>query len=221
MSLTDLWPAAGVRVRAGDLELRWIDDDLLVALAELASRGVHVPDAMPFTVPWTRGTPTQVARSVIAYQWAARGRVGPDDLRLELAVLVDGVPVGIQGAGGADWAVVRTAETGSWLGLEHQGRGIGTRMRVLMLALLFDGLGAEEVTSAAWLDNPASNAVSRRVGYQDNGVRRLVREGGVAINQGYRMTRQRWEQVREANLALLAGPTVLDGVARLREQLAE
>ncbi|WP_223171980.1 GNAT family N-acetyltransferase [Microbacterium sp. NIBRBAC000506063] len=145
--LARLWPASGVRARAGDLELRWIDDEMLVALAELAGRGVHDPERMPFYVPWTRGDAGTVARSVITYQWGVRAHVGPEKLMLELGVLHSGTPVGIQGASGSDWGVLRRVETGSWLGREHQGRGIGTRMRALMLFLLFDGLGAREVTS--------------------------------------------------------------------------
>ena len=43
---------------------------------------------------------------------------------------------------------------------------------------MFDHLDAEEVTSGAFLDNPASLAVSRKVGYRDNGVRRLQRRPG-------------------------------------------
>jgi hypothetical protein len=50
--LVRLWPAAGVRARPADLELRWIDDDLLVALSHLAGRGVHDPSRMPFSIPW-------------------------------------------------------------------------------------------------------------------------------------------------------------------------
>jgi RimJ/RimL family protein N-acetyltransferase len=38
-------------------------------------------------------------------------------------------------------------------------------MRQAMCALLFDHLEAEEITSAAFTDNPASLAVSRKVGY--------------------------------------------------------
>ena len=75
-------------------------------------------------------------------------------------------------------------ETGSWLGLAHQGRGIGTRMRQAVCAYAFDHLGAEEVTSGAFLDNPASLAVSRKVGYRPNGVVRLKRrDGEMALNQ--------------------------------------
>lgn len=219
MSLTRLWPPAGLRAVAGDLELRWIDDALLADLAELAARGVHAPDSMPFSVPWTRGTPEEVARSVLTYQWGARADVGPSRLRLELAVVLDGEPVGIQAAGGENWAVLRQVETGSWLGAQHQGLGIGSRMRALMLELLFDGLGAAVVRSAAFTDNAASNAVSRRVGYLDDGEDRLVREGAVAIARRYVLARERWLAVRAANLEMLGAPVLLEGVRAVREMI--
>ncbi|MFC4243781.1 GNAT family N-acetyltransferase [Gryllotalpicola reticulitermitis] len=220
-ALIRLWPAAGVSARAGDLELRWIDDELLVQLAELAARGVHDEAAMPFYTAWTRGTPEQVARSVLAYQWSIRSRIaarGP--FSLELAVLVDGVVVGSQGAGGADWTVLKSVETGSWLGREHQGRGIGTRMRALMLHLLFEGLGADEVTSGAFADNAASNAVSVKTGYLPDGVDRRAREGVAAVVNRYRMPRATWLEVRERNATLLGAPVVLAGVDALASALA-
>ena len=162
--LTRLWPASAVRVSAGDLELRWIDDELLVELAELAGRGIHSPDAMPFEHPWTRGTPVEVARSVLAYQWRARPDVSPSRFVLELAVIEKGVPVGVQGLVADDWSVLGHVRTGSWLGAEHQGRGIGTQMRVMALNLIFAGLDAREASSGAFADNAASNAVSRAAG---------------------------------------------------------
>ena len=43
--------------------------------------------------------------------------------------------------------------------------------------------------SAAFLDNPASLAVSRKVGYQPTGVSRIKRrEGELALNQGLVLT---------------------------------
>jgi RimJ/RimL family protein N-acetyltransferase len=213
--LARLWPAAGLRARAGAIELRWIDDELLLQIADLAARGIHDDDRMPFAVPWTRGTPEEVARSVLVYEWNARTQVTPDRLVLELAVLVDGVPVGIQSATAGNWKVLRKAETGSWLGREHQGAGIGTRMRVLMLELLFDGLGAAEVTSGAFTDNPASGAVSRKVGYLDNGAMSYPREGHVVEHLNYRMLRSRWDEVREQNALLLGAPVELEGAAEL------
>ena len=78
--MDDLWPLAALRVRSGDLELRYMDDADVHALARLAADGVHAPDAMPFTVPWTRGTPTEVSRSVLTYQWGARASASPGEV---------------------------------------------------------------------------------------------------------------------------------------------
>jgi RimJ/RimL family protein N-acetyltransferase len=217
--LTSLWPAAGVRVRAGDLELRWIDDGLLAEVAELASRGVHDDGEMPFIFPWTRGTPEEVARSVVAFQWASRAQIGADEVRLELCALLDGRPVGVQGASGSQWRVLREVETGSWLGREHQGKGVGKRMRALMLHLLFEGLGAEHVTSAAFADNVRSNAVSIATGYLADGQKRVVREGASAIQNRFRMTRDHWLTLREQHAALLGAPVEMSDLTALREQL--
>lgn len=217
--LVRLWPAAGVRARSGDLELRWIDDGLLLDLAAVAAQGVHDPDAMPFEHPWTRGTPDEVARSVLAYQWDARARVSPAKLVLELGVLADGVPVGVQGLVAVDWPVLRRVQTGSWLGIEHHGKGIGRRMRVLVLELAFAGLGAAEAVSGAFADNPSSNAVSRRLGYEPNGSVQVARDGVAALHHNYRMSRERWEQLRSQHAGILGAPIELEGAAPLRALL--
>src|SRR5258708_4778253 len=89
---------------------------------------------------------------------------------LELAVIRDGVVVGIQGIGGRDFAVLREVHTGSWLGRRYQRQGIGTQMRAAVLHLAFEGLGAKSAVSAAFEDNPASLGVSRKLGYRDGGI---------------------------------------------------
>lgn len=218
--LTALWPAAGLGARSGPLELRWIDDGLLVELAELAAEGIHAPDQMPFTVPWSRGTRAQVARNVLEYQWAARPRVGPGKLVLEMAVLLDGQPVGIQAAAGDNWAILRTVETGSWLGRAHQGRGLGTRMRALMLHLLFDGLDAREVNSTAVADNHASNAVSVKTGYAPDGRFRDVREGSAVTVNRYTMDAARFGRMRDSLAGLLGAPVEITGAEPVRARLA-
>lgn len=217
--LIRLWPAAGVRVRSGDLELRWIDDELLLELADVAARGVHDPGVMPFEHPWTRGTPDEVARSVLTYQWNVRPQVSPARFVLELAVIAAGRPVGIQGLVADDWPVLRRVQTGSWLGREHQGRGIGRRMRVLALNLAFAGLGAREATSGAFADNPASNTVSQRLGYEPNGSVQVAREGVAALHHNYRMSRERWDALGERHAAILGFPVEVEGIAALRAHL--
>jgi RimJ/RimL family protein N-acetyltransferase len=200
LSDVDLWPLAELRVRCGDLTLRAIDDDLLLDLARLAADGVHAPDAMPFTTPWTRGTPLEVARSVLAYQWSARASVSPERFAIELAVVrarpdADGGDevLGVQALMATDFAVTRVVETGSWLGRRHQGQGVGRRMRHAALHLAFAGLGAESAVTTAFADNAASNGVTRAIGYAPDGVDVVAREGTAAVSQRYRLVRETWE----------------------------
>lgn len=215
---TSLWPPALLRVCAGDLELRYLDDDLLLELAELAGRGVHHSEAMPFLFPWTRGTPEQVARSVLVYQWRARAGITPHRWTLELAVLHRGEPVGIQAIEAEDFPVARAVGTGSWLGQAHQGKGIGTRMRALMLHLAFVGLDAAVATTSAWADNGRSNAVSTRLGYRPNGTSRQSREGNPAEHRHYRMDREDYRAQASAH-GMLLGEVQMTGIDELRDFL--
>ncbi|MGI8679323.1 MAG: GNAT family N-acetyltransferase [Jatrophihabitans sp.] len=88
----------------------------------------------------------------------------PERWLFDLVVRCDGEIVGTQGCGTTNYLTTRTGDTGSWLGRAHQGNGIGTAMRQPVCALLFDYLDAAEITSGAFLDNPASYAVSRFIG---------------------------------------------------------
>lgn len=177
-TVTDLLPVLGLRLTAGPLELRGLTDEDLPALCEVAERGIHPPDQMPFSVPWTDVPAGELARNTAQYHWRARADFSVAAWGLHLGVWRDGTLVGTQALESRDYLVTRTAETGSWLGREFQGQGIGTAMRQVICAFAFDHLGAAEVTSGAFLDNPASIAVSRKVGYRDNGVRRLQRRPG-------------------------------------------
>lgn len=182
-TISDLLPMLGLRITAGPLELRGITDDDLVLLCELAENGIHDPATMPFYVPWTDTPRGQLGRNAAAYHWQARATFSPAAWSLHLGVWHEGVLVGSQSYETEDFLVTRTGETGSWLGRDYHGRGIGTAMRQAVCAFVFDHLGAAEVTSGAFLDNPASLAVSRKVGYRENGVRRLKRRGELALNQ--------------------------------------
>lgn len=206
-----LWPFPALRVTSGDLELRYLDDDLLMQAALVAADGIHDAEAMPFTVPWTRGTPDEVAASVLRYQWNARSQLSPERWNLELGVLRGGEVVGIQGAHATDFPVTRQAETGSWLGRRFHGQGIGTRMRRMMLHLLFEGLGADRATTAAFADNPSSVGVTRRLGYRENGRETLAREGAAVESIRYVLTRDAWAADAARPQLVLEG---VDGVRR-------
>jgi RimJ/RimL family protein N-acetyltransferase len=181
--LADLWPPFGLRVTCGPLVLRPVRDTDFPEVFAVLHRGVHAPDRMPFYVPWTRAEGTQLERQFLQYHWGMRSSLSPDAWSVDLGVWRDGRFVGMQGVSTKDFPVTRTGETGSWLGQEFQGRGTGTLMRQAICVLCLDHLGFEEVTSAAFTDNPASLAVSRKVGYRADGDRRLARDGQLAITR--------------------------------------
>ena len=210
----DIWPLLGVRLSVSDVELSAIDDSTALDLGRLAASGIH-GDAQPFQRPWTRGTPLEVARNVYTYQSGLRSRCGPEQWALEFAARLDGTLIGVQALEAEDFPTTRSAASGSWLGRDWQGRGIGTLLRIAILSFAFDGIGANEVRTAAWADNAASNAVTRKLGYEPNGEERLDREGRVTVQKRFRMSREMWES-RGADLR----PHVqLEGVEALRDWL--
>jgi RimJ/RimL family protein N-acetyltransferase len=170
-------PLLALRITAGPVELRGITDDLLGPLADLAIDGIHDPGFMPFFVPWTLAPAPELPRNLAQYHWGQRAGFSPAKWSADLAVFFDGELVGSQGFGTRDYLVTRTGETGSWLGRRFQGRGIGTAMRQVICAFIFDQLDAQYITSSAFEDNQSSLAVSRKTGYADNGTERLSRLG--------------------------------------------
>lgn len=178
MELRDAWPPFGLRIEAGPLVLRPIDDEVVPRLIELALDGIHAPETMPFATPWTDAPAEDLPANYVQYVWGVRANWKREKWNLELAVENDGELVGVQAFFSSDYLVTRTGETGSWLSRRYHGQGIGTAMRQAICAFAFDHLEAEEITSAAYLDNPASNAVSRKVGYQPNGTFRETRRAG-------------------------------------------
>ncbi len=180
ITASDLWPPSGIMITEGELTLSPVRDDDLPGLVELALDGIHAPDFMPFYVPWTRASPEVLPREFAQFHWGVRSTFSTEEMHLEFAVRVDGELVGCQGASGRSYPILRTVETGSWLAQRHQGRGLGTRMRRAVCAFLFDHLGAAQVTSGAWADNGPSLAVSRKVGYRENGRSRRLREDAPA-----------------------------------------
>lgn len=150
------WPLYGLRLRTPRLELRLPDLELLDELASVAADGVHAPDEMPFTVPWTAVPPEERGKVVFQHVLSTVADWSVRDWALSLAVLCEGRVVGRQDLMARDFAVTGQVSTGSWLGLAHQGRGIGTEMRAAVLHLAFAGLGARTAVSAAMTDNPRS-----------------------------------------------------------------
>ena len=203
--LVDHFPLAALRLRTPRLELRLPTPEELGELADLAADGVHDPAVMPFTVPWTDQDPAARARSVVHHHWQRLGDWTPRNWALNLTVFRDGVVVGQQTIGGKDVAITGEVHTGSWLGLRYHRQGIGTEMRAAVLELAFAGLGVAEAASGAATDNVASLGVSRRLGYEPDGVERHALRGELAIVRRLRLTRGAWERHRTV-------PTTIDGL---------
>lgn len=175
--MTSHWPLFHLRIRTERLELRLPTDAELDELADLAGRGVHDPDEMPFLAAWTRRPSPEMERSLLQYHWRRRAEWSPRNWALELGVFRDDEPIGCQAIMGIDFAVTRTVSSGSWLGRQHQGKGLGKEMRLGVLGLAFDHLGATRAQSGAVVDNAASLGVSRSIGYTDDGINIRVIEG--------------------------------------------
>lgn len=196
------WPLFDLRIRTPRLELRIPDDEDLIELARVAAGGVHPGDYMPFTIPWTDRPSPERERRLFQFHWRARADLTPAAWRLAFAIFENGRAVGSQDMAAHEFAILGRVETGSWLGREHQGRGIGKEMRAAVLHLAFAGLGARVAESGAFADNAASLAVSRALGYAANGEDLRVRRGEAARHLAFRLERAEWERRRRDDIVL-------------------
>jgi RimJ/RimL family protein N-acetyltransferase len=200
---TEHWPLFGLRVETPSLTLRYPDDDDAAAMANLAAEGIHDPGWMPFSFPWTDSPPPMLQRGSLQHIWRTRAEWTPLQWHLPMAVVVDGDIVGVQAMLADQFPTLRTVSTGSWLGRRYQGKGIGTEMRSAILHLAFAGLGAHYAQSRAFIDNDASIAVTRRLGYEDTGRELVVRREAPAWMLSFRLPRSRWEQRRREEIVIV------------------
>lgn len=199
---THHWPLFGLEVRTPRLTLRYLDDDLAAAVVDVAVRGVHDPSTMPFLVPWTDLPSPQLEQEALRFYWRTRSSVRPDAWNLQFAVLVDGGVVGMCDLSAEQFVTMRQFTTGSWLGREYQGRGLGKEFRTAALTLGFDGLGAEFALTGAWHDNAASRGVTESLGYVETGRRRMPRRGVPDEQIDYRMSEDHWATIRRDDITL-------------------
>ncbi|MFL5684932.1 MAG: GNAT family N-acetyltransferase [Chloroflexota bacterium] len=212
-SLEAVWPLFQLRIRSAQLVLRLPTDDDLAPLLAVAKSGIHPPGEMPFGVAWTAVEGPAFDHGFLAHHWEGRAAWSVDDWRLNLMVEMDGRPIGSQTVVGRGFPILRTVETGSWLGRAFQRRGLGKEMRSAVLAFAFDGLGARFADSAAFLDNAASNAVSRGLGYDENGRGSLAPEGVARETQKFRMSADSWRSRPRPSVTI-------DGLDVCREMFA-
>lgn len=125
--------------------------------------------------------------------WQGLASWDKDSWRLGMAVMDRrGTAMGVATLRARDFRVNREVTTSSWLGLRFQGRGYGTEARTALLTLAFDHLGASDATTEVFQDNHASQGVSRKLGYQHDGVSRDRRGDEVVVSDRLRLTGARW-----------------------------
>jgi len=182
-----------LRLSTPRLELRLGSHDELVELAQLAERGVHPPQEMPFSIPWTDGIGKPgFADGFVAFHEGSVAEWSPEKWSLNLLVWRGPTLVGTQGIGAERFTEDRCVATGSWLGQAYQRRGIGTEMRAAVLELAFRELGAETAVSA-WLEgNEASRRVSGKLGYRVGGVRTERPRGEPVVAHQVELRRANW-----------------------------
>lgn len=192
LTLEEIFPPFALAISCGPLQLRVLRDDDLPEVVELVRGGIQVPGLpMPFLTSWHDepfgpGSPDGFPATSLAWWWTQRATFAPDEWRLALTVRRNGDLVGMQDLHAKDFPQARRVFTGSWLGRAHQGVGIGTLMRQLAVGFAFDELGADQCESGYIVGNHASASVSRKVGYVDNGCRRIVqhtRQGKVRAEE--------------------------------------
>lgn len=193
-----------VRVTTPDIELVGATDTLLEQLQEVVRANKAAADPDPYDDPSSlyEDDPDRRVRRWLQGIWRGRGTVRPELWRLYFVVMLDGRPVGMQDLIGDEFDTYGSVTTFSWLSSDVRGRGVGREMRHAILHLAFDGLDAAEAISDAFVDNSGSNAVSRALGYQENGTTWATRRGKPGLIQRWRLTRTEWQHHRRHDIKL-------------------
>jgi len=197
------WPFFDLRVRTPRVELRpacSVED--LTALAARAAAGIHPPEFMPFSMPWSDAPSPDLERGAMQHFWSVWGRFAADKWVVPFAVVVDDEVAGVQAVMSESFAVLRTVGTGSWLGQAYQGKGIGKEMRAAALHFAFAGLGAVRAETAAYDDNAQSIDVTRSLGYAENGDDVALRRGEAGRQVRFVMDRALWESRRRDDIEI-------------------
>lgn len=204
-------PATRIRLRTPRLELRLATVSELRRLYEVAAAGIHDPAEMPFGVAWTDALDEE---SFLAHHADGLAAFRTDAWALRFVAFSDGRPVGVQEIRAERFAERRVVDTGSWLGAAWQGQGLGTEMRAAVLSFAFDGLGAERATSGAIQGNPASLAVSRKLGYELVGGHTVSPRGVPVHHDDLELTRERFRSPIAVEVSGLGGLLPLFGAGR-------
>ncbi len=187
----DAWPLFDLRLQCRGVSLRAVREADLAHLAAIQpSDYEHDPAAEMLA-----GLSHDQNRRRLVYQgyWRSVGTWSVRSWTLDMVVERDSCVVGVQSLEAENFPRLRTVDSGSWLIEPVRGQGVGIAMRMAALGLAFDHLGALAAISSARADNAASLGVSRRIGYQPNGISLNDSGNGRVELQHLRLTSTAWK----------------------------
>lgn len=167
--LAALYPQFGVRVAHAGLVLAGPTDVELLELAAIVAEpgGIVEPGREPELLGWPEATGDAAARRFLEHSWRLREAPTAPRWRAPLAVLEGGRALGLVVLAHERDDPAGAVRTSSWLARAEQGRGIGRRVRLMLLELAFTHLGAVRAVTAAAEGNAASRRVGERCGYRE------------------------------------------------------
>jgi len=184
------WPLFDLRLHCRGLELRVVRESDLARLAEIRPDDFeHDPRSEMFSDLDLR---QNLQRLVHQEYWRSLGTWSPSSWCLDMAVQSGAEVVGVQSLEAEQFPLLRTVDSGSWLVHAARGRGFGVAMRMAVLGLAFDHLGALAAVTSAESTNAASLGVSRRIGYAPNGVSLIMSGHGSIELTHLRLTAAQW-----------------------------
>src|SRR5207248_9355876 len=128
-----IWPLFDLRLETPRLVLRPMTDDDLSGMVDAIDAGIHDPELMPFSIPFTDQEPAARRLSSVQYVWGCRANWSTDAWELPFGVFRDEKAIGVQGVTAKRFLLMREVETGSWLTQAEQGQGYGKEMRAAVL----------------------------------------------------------------------------------------
>ncbi|HCU95796.1 MAG TPA: GNAT family N-acetyltransferase [Actinobacteria bacterium] len=204
-SVADVWPVFGLLIQTPRLRLRLPREDELCELAR-AARVIAGPGEPQLHLRWMYEPSPGMERQFLQRYWRALAHWKPDSWHLPLAIYLNGRPIGIQDMWANDFPRIRSVGTGSWISRSEQGHGYGTEARTAVLELAFGHLSAEEACTEYLDGNHASESVSRKLGYADNGQHLVYREDtGLTTEYRLRLDRQTWRKYLDESPCVITG----------------
>jgi RimJ/RimL family protein N-acetyltransferase len=195
----------GLLIQTPRLRLRLPPEDDLCELVR-AARGLSAPGEPRLHLRWRYDPSPGMERQFLQRYWRALAHWEPGSWHLPLAIYLEERPIGVQDMWAADFARLRSVGTGSWISRSEQGNGYGTEARAAALELAFGQLGAEEACTEYLDGNHASEKISRKLRYTDNGQHPVYREDtGRTTEYRLRLDRETWRKSRDSTRCVITG----------------